>query len=348
MFDYFTLSADVLYILGGILLGIIRASGVTVESGTTGLLFTLGRIDRPVPLLLRPLVPLVRTLPWLSGVPRTLLEPGFHPMIPFLQRARRVPTRSRTLDLPAQKVATFEGYVFVADANVVYRIVDVRRALIMVDDVVEGLKQMLTLGVQDVLRAASARELQSGEGLDEALRENLERKVVVWGVEIERAGFPTITPSPRTLRITQLEQRANERHRRMLQLVGGEGGRGGELHDECGERDVAQRGRREPGEAEPVVGPGLRSCAEPEAQRREGAREAVAEGLGRDSQIGGDRGDALTAPVAPDDDLAIVIRERVDRTRERHRGLARNRRVQLLDLAHVARPRREGVGLRDA
>ena len=32
MFDIFSLSADVLYIIGGILLGIIRASGVTGTS----------------------------------------------------------------------------------------------------------------------------------------------------------------------------------------------------------------------------------------------------------------------------------------------------------------------------
>lgn len=217
--DIFSVSADVLYIVGGVLLGIIRASGVTVESGTTGLLYTVGRIDRRVPLLLRPFLPLVRAIPLLRGVPRTILEPGFHPLIPFLQRARRVPTRSRTLDLPAQKVATFEGYVFIADANIVFRIVDVRKALIMVDNLVEGMKQMLTLGVQEVLRAASVRELQSGDGLDERLRVNLERKLEMWGVKVERAGFPTITPSPRTLRITQLEQRANERHRRMQQLV---------------------------------------------------------------------------------------------------------------------------------
>ena len=216
--DIFSLSADVLYIIIGVISAIVRASGVTVQSGQTGLLFTVGRVGRPVPLPLRPVLGLAHAAGLLKSFPRTELRPGFHPLVPFLQRARKVPTRSRTLDLPAQKVATFEGYVFVADANLVFRIVDVRKALIVVDDLLHGMQQMLTLGVQEVLREAGARELQSGLGLDEKLRENLERKVRPWGVTVERAGFPTITPSPRTLWITQLRQKVAERARRVDQL----------------------------------------------------------------------------------------------------------------------------------
>lgn len=218
MFDIFSMSAEALYVVIGVVSAIVKASGVTVQSGTTGLLFTVGRTDRRVPLLLRPLVASLQAGGALASVPRRTLPPGFHPLIPFLQRARRVPTRSRTLDLPAQKVATFEGYVFVADANLVFRVVDVRKALIMVDDLLRGMEQMLTLGVQEVLRAATLAELQSGEGLDEALRRNLEARVAVWGVAVERAGFPTITPSPRTLRITQLRQNVLERRRRVEAL----------------------------------------------------------------------------------------------------------------------------------
>lgn len=216
--DIFSLSTDALYIVFMVISAIVKASGVTVQTGTTGLLFTVGRVDRPVPLLLRPFVGLANAAGALRTVPRSILGPGFHPLIPFLQRARRVPTRSRTLDLPAQKVATFEGYVFVADANLVFRIVDVKKALIVVDNLLRGMEQMLTLGVQEVLRDASLRELQSGAGLDEKLRLNLEDKVRVWGVTVERAGFPTITPSPRTLRITQLRQKVSERARRVDQL----------------------------------------------------------------------------------------------------------------------------------
>ena len=52
-------------------------------------------------------------------VPRQVLEPGFHPMIPFLQQARRVPTLPWT-SLPS--ASPFLGHVFVADANIVYRV----------------------------------------------------------------------------------------------------------------------------------------------------------------------------------------------------------------------------------
>ncbi len=224
MFDFFSLSTDVLYVIAITISAIVKASGVTVRTGTTGLLYTVGRIDRPIPLIFRPIIGAIQKAGKLKGLPRGELKPGFHPLIPFLQRARRVPTRSRTMDLPAQKVATFEGYVFIADANIVFRIVDIRRALIMVDDLLRGMEQMLTLGVQEVLREARVAELQSGEGLDEKLRQNLEDKLRVWGVTVERAGFPSISPSPRTLRITQLRETVLERGRRVEQLQDAVGG----------------------------------------------------------------------------------------------------------------------------
>ncbi|QDV06374.1 SPFH domain / Band 7 family protein [Planctomycetes bacterium Poly30] len=218
--DIFSIGYDALYIILGVISAIVRASGVTIESGYTGLCYTLGEVDRPLPIVFRPFAALLRQLGVLKGERSAVLEPGFHPLIPFLQRVRRVPTRQRTMDLPAQRVATFEGYVFHADANIVFRIVDVRKALIVVDNLLRGMNQMLTLGVQEVLREATLRDLQSGVGLDEKLARNLAEKVEVWGVVIEGAGFPTITPSPRTLRITQARQNAMERARRVDQLMG--------------------------------------------------------------------------------------------------------------------------------
>lgn len=217
--DIFSLGFDALYIIVGVISTIVRASGVTIETGYTGLKYTLGEVDRPLPIIFRPFAAVLRKLGVLKGGGDPVLGPGFHPLLPFLQRVRRVPTRQRTMDLPAQRVATLEGYVFHADANIVFRIVDVRQALVVVDDLLRGMNQMLTLGVQEVLREANLRELQSGAGLDEKLAENLARKVRVWGVVIEGAGFPTITPSPRTLRITQARQNAMERERRIEQLT---------------------------------------------------------------------------------------------------------------------------------
>jgi len=168
----------------------VRAMGVTVESGQTGLRFSFGRAGRE-------------------------LGPGFYPLIPFLQIVRKVPTRSRTMDLPAQRVATFEGLVYHVDANLVYRVTDVRKAMIEIDDLEQGMVQMLGLGVQEVLRDANRAKLARVDELNEALAANLAARLEPWGVTIERAGFPSITPSPKTLRITQLDQIVGER-RRML------------------------------------------------------------------------------------------------------------------------------------
>ncbi|MAE27726.1 MAG: hypothetical protein CMJ87_01915 [Planctomycetes bacterium] len=180
-----------LFALGGT---IVRAMGITVQSGQRALRFPGGRAG-------------------------AVLDPGFHWLIPFLQVAKPLPTRSRTLDLPAQRVTTLAGFVFTVDANLVYRISDLRRALVEIDDLEKGMGQMLGLGVQEVLRSASQREARGGPALDRLLTENLSRRLEAWGVSVEQAGFTTITPTRETMRLTQLGHATAERGRALAQFT---------------------------------------------------------------------------------------------------------------------------------
>lgn len=175
------------------LFALIRATGVTIESGQRGLRFTFGRAGR-------------------------VLEPGFHMLVPFLQKVRRLPSRSRTIDLAAQQVTTLDGFVYKVDANLVYRVADLRLALVEVDRLEVGILQMCALGVHEVMRDLDADSVRAADSLDVRLREILARRLLPWGVEVERAGFGSITPTEKTLRLTQLARLTNTR-RAMLERL---------------------------------------------------------------------------------------------------------------------------------
>ena len=191
----YRLRDDLALIVFGAVATLVRAMGVKIESGWTGLRFTFGHANKE-------------------------LHPGFHIMIPFAQRARKMPTRSRTLDLPFQRVVNFDGLVYHVDANLVYRVIDVRKAMIEIDHLEKGMIQMLGLGVQEVLRGASDEAMKHHKDLDRALATNLARRLAPWGVEVERVGFPSISPSPQTLRITQLGATLLERCQTRDRLMG--------------------------------------------------------------------------------------------------------------------------------
>ncbi|MFT7668537.1 MAG: hypothetical protein ACI8X5_001230 [Planctomycetota bacterium] len=175
----------------------IRALGTTVKTGTVGLFFSFGRAKRVV-------------------------EPGLVLTIPYFQTVRVMPSRSRTLDVPDQKVTSTDGLVWFVDVNLIYRMVDIRKALIEVDDLTEGMKQMLSLSVQEIVRGADRETMRHSGALDSALRLAMEKRLEPWGVDVERAGFVSVRPSKKTLRITQL-LRATEERERMLERLEGHG-----------------------------------------------------------------------------------------------------------------------------
>lgn len=183
------------YLVAAAVYGFFRALGVTVRSGSTGQRFTLGRADKR-------------------------LDPGFHWLIPFVQRAKVVPTRSRTLDLEGQRIATRDGLVVVVSSNLVWRIVDVTKSLVEVDHLVQAMRDWLAVAAARVLSSTTRADLggEGGDGgdggsreLDRRLEETLGELLAPWGVSVERAGFPTIAPSPRTALILQTRERVRTR-----------------------------------------------------------------------------------------------------------------------------------------
>ncbi|MEZ5975701.1 MAG: SPFH domain-containing protein [Planctomycetota bacterium] len=185
---------DILTILIVSIMALLRAMGAQVRTGQAGLLFSFGRATR-------------------------ILGHGFHPLIPFFQQVDLIPVRSRTMDLPSQKVMARDGLVYIADANLVYHVVDVKKAIIEIYELEKGMLQMLTMGVQEVLRAADRESIRDIPALGLALEQNLTQRLEPWGVAVDKAGFPSLSPSPRTLRITQLEQQVLERRRRHRELI---------------------------------------------------------------------------------------------------------------------------------
>jgi regulator of protease activity HflC (stomatin/prohibitin superfamily) len=167
---------------------IARTFGTTIQTGWKGVLFSFGRV-------------------------RKELEPGFHPLIPFVQRVRKIPTRSITMHLPMQRITTADGLVYDVQVNLVYRIVDPSKAMVQIDNIRQGCETVLPVIIQDLLGAQSRGQLQERKALDAELTVRAEAKLQRWGATVEQAGFMNIAPTSKTLRLTQLGLLARERER---------------------------------------------------------------------------------------------------------------------------------------
>jgi regulator of protease activity HflC (stomatin/prohibitin superfamily) len=176
------------------ILAFVRLFGTTVDSGSKGVLFVFGRVKKE-------------------------LEPGFHPLIPVVYAVRKTPVRSITLDLPKQRLTTADGLVYDVQANLVYRIALPAVSMVEVKDVRKGIETVVPLIVQDLLRSRTRATLAARVGLEEEFTARAEEMLRRWGVTVEQAGFKSIAPTKKTLRLTQLALLVAERDRAMQDFL---------------------------------------------------------------------------------------------------------------------------------
>lgn len=145
------------------------------------------------------------------GRAQNVVGPGVHFKWPIVQRFQKKDTKDTTLELEPQVIQLRDDLVYDVGARVVYQIVDLRKAVIEIDDVVVGLKNRIVLAVQRVLKAQDRESIRDMPAIVAALKEELRPVEEKWGVLIHEIGFSTFSPSPETLEITQLSKLAEEK-----------------------------------------------------------------------------------------------------------------------------------------
>jgi regulator of protease activity HflC (stomatin/prohibitin superfamily) len=140
-----------------------------------------------------------------------VVGPGVHFKIPIIQRFQVQPTKDTTLDLEPQVIQLSDELVYEVGAKVVYQIVDLRKAVVEVDNLIEGLKNRLVIIVQNVVKAQDRYTIRDMPRMVDLVKQALRPVEQQWGITVHEFGFSTFTPTPETLEITQLQKLADEK-----------------------------------------------------------------------------------------------------------------------------------------
>jgi regulator of protease activity HflC (stomatin/prohibitin superfamily) len=140
-----------------------------------------------------------------------VVGPGVHFKVPIIQRFQVEPTKDTTLDLEPQVIQLSDELVYEVGAKVVYQIVDLHKAVVEVDNLVEGLKNRLVIIVQNVVKAQDRHTIRDMARMVAEVKEALRPVEQQWGVKVHEFGFSTLSPTPETLEITQLRRLAEEK-----------------------------------------------------------------------------------------------------------------------------------------
>ena len=145
------------------------------------------------------------------GRARGVVGPGVHFKWPIIQKFKVEETKHTTLNLEPQVIQLNDDLVYEVDCKVMYQIVDLRKAIVEIDDLETGLQNRVVMAVQRVVQAQNRQTVLDTNAMAEQVRQELRVIEDQWGVRILQFGFSNISPSPASLEITQLELLADER-----------------------------------------------------------------------------------------------------------------------------------------
>ena len=147
---------------------------------------------------------------------RKTLEPGFHMIVPFIDKVQKIDMREQVVDVPPQEVITKDNVVVTVDAVVYYQATDpVKLAYNVANFILAATKLAQTnlrnvIGDMDLDAALTSREVINTE-----LRTILDEATDVWGTRVVRVEIQRIDPPADVTQAMHRQMKA-ERDRRAI------------------------------------------------------------------------------------------------------------------------------------
>ncbi len=125
------------------------------------------------------------------------LEPGLALILPGIQQLKRIDTRTKNRDLLRQMVITRDNVTTMIDAVVYYRVIDVEKATLAVENYEAAVKDRAKVVLRDVVGETRLDDLLAHrEEIAAKVRAQVETVVAQWGLHVELIGLQDVQLPP--------------------------------------------------------------------------------------------------------------------------------------------------------
>lgn len=152
---------------------------------------------------------------------RRVLEPGFHIIVPFLDKvAYRHEIREQVFDIPAQSCITRDNIQVTVDGLVYLKVMDPKRASYGIGDY-----QMASINLAQTTMRSEIGKLTLGDTfyerdkLNESIVREIDKASDPWGIKVMRYEIKNIAPSPQVVHTLEKQMEAEREKRAEITLA---------------------------------------------------------------------------------------------------------------------------------
>lgn len=214
------------------------------------------------------------------------LSPGLFFLVPFVDVVRaRLTTREQVLDIPPQACITSDNAPLSADAVVYWRLVDIKKAVYAVSELVPAIQNLVLTKLRSEIGKLTLDEtFSSREGMNSVILQDVDVATDPWGVQVTRVEVRDIIPNEEILSSMEL-QMAAERTKR-AQVIKSEGQKLAVLNEAQGLADARIVEAESEKRASILKAEGEKERLAKEAEGLAAALKIITDSAGGDSERG--------------------------------------------------------------